>query len=117
MKKFISLFLVLAVALSCLVVLASCNKDNTVSISSYTIAEKEYEVGAKFSTSDISVKAIMSDGSEKTVSKNIIVDEESADLKLNDDNTFSEAGTYVLKVYLIEKREDCEIGSWTIKVL
>ena len=118
MKKNLILVLTLIVILVASVcILTACDKDEAT-VKSYEIAEKEYSIGDKFATSDVAVTANLTDGTTKKCTNNIVVDDSAIESKLDEDSKFVDgsAGTYTLKVYAVEIRDDLLIGEWKVIV-
>ncbi len=115
MKKFLTIVSIVLV-LVCAVCLFTACKDEAY-IQGYTIENKTYTVGDTYASSDVAITATLSDDSTKTISENLIfVGDGEEDLNLNDDGCFTKTGSYSVKVYALEEREDLFIGTWTIVV-
>ncbi len=120
MKKVSVLVLVLLI-FACTVVLTACNeKSDVMTVTSYEIADSTYTVGDTFDKTKVSITATKSDGTTAAVSKNLAFGEESiASLSLDEDNKLTKAGTFTVKVYILEENEDYPeffIGDWKIVV-
>ncbi|MCI5790785.1 MAG: hypothetical protein MR239_02710 [Clostridiales bacterium] len=115
MKKTVSIVAVLLIVATLACVLTACkNKTDEVTVSSYEIKETVVNVGDKHGTPTITAK--LSDGTEKTVSKNLVYNEEDiAKLELKDDK-YTKSGKYEVKVYILEEQEKYLIGTWKITV-
>jgi len=115
MKKVFSVIAVILVAASVLCVLAACDGKDEGLVSSYEIADSTVKVGDKHGTPTIT--AHMTDGTDKTVSKNLVYDEEDLDkLLLDDEDKYTKAGEYTVKVYILEQQEKFFLGNWKIIV-
>lgn len=115
MKKTVSIVAVLLIVATLACVLTACNdKTEEVTVSSYEIAETVVNKGATHGTPTITAK--LSDGTEKTVSNNLVYNEEDvAKLKL-EDGKYTEPGKYEVRVYILEEQEKYLIGTWNITV-
>ncbi len=115
MKKTVSIVAVLLVVATIACVLTACNnKTEEVTVSSYEIAETVVNVGDTHGTPTITAK--LSDGTEKTVSNNLVYNEEDvANLGLSD-GKYTKSGKYEVKVYILEEQEKYLIGTWNITV-
>lgn len=115
MKKTITIVAVLLVVASIACILTACNGDSdTLSVSSYEIKDTVVNVGDSHGTPTITAK--MSDGTEKTVSNNLVYNEDDiAALKL-EDGKYTKSGKYEVKVYILEEQEQFFLGTWNITV-
>lgn len=115
MKKTVSIVAVLLIVATIACVLTACkNKTDEVTVSSYEIKETVVNVGDKHGNPTITAK--LSDGTEKTVSKNLVYNEEDiAKLELKDDK-YTKSGKYEVKVYILEEQAKYHIGTWKITV-
>lgn len=116
MKKVVSIVAVLLVVACFACVLTACEKDDgTLKVSSYEIKETVVNIGDKHGTPTIT--AHMSDGTDKTVSNNLVYDKDDVDaLKLDDDGKYTKAGSYSVKVYILEQQDQFYLGEWKITV-
>ncbi|NCA92505.1 hypothetical protein EOM82_04550 [bacterium] len=120
MKK-VSVLLLVVLVFACSVILTACNeKSDVVTVSSYEITESTYTVGDTFDKTKVSITATKSDGTTAAVTKNLTFGEESiASLSLDEDNKLTKAGTYAIKVYILEENENYPefyIGEWKVVV-
>ncbi len=115
MKKTITVIaLIIVLTVSCFALVAC--KDDASDLHDFVIAEKTYKIGDVYASGDITVTAT---ANEKTynVDKNLVFVGDDADaLKLDKDGKFTEAGTYTVKVYTVEERDDMYVGEWKIVV-
>ena len=116
MKKVLVVLLSVIVLVASVCVFVSCSKDKTVEIASYSIEKKEYIEGDKFNAEDIAITATLTDKTEITVKSNYVLASDLSNLKLDENDCFTESGSYKVKVYKFEEREDLEIGEWEIVV-
>lgn len=115
MKKIVSIIVLILIVVSMACVFTACSeKDSDKLIDSYTIAPSVVNVGDTHGTPTIT--ALMTDGTEKTVKNNLKYNAEDIEgLKLKD-GKYTEAGTYSVRVYIIEEKEELFIGTWDITV-
>lgn len=112
-KKLTIIAAVLIVAATCFA-LTACSGDDTLSVKSYEIAESKVNIGDTHGTPTIT--ANMSDDTTKTVANNLVYDEtDIAKLKL-EDNKYTTAGEYIVKVYILEQQDKFFLGEWKIIV-
>ncbi len=116
MKK-VSVVVLLIVAIACVFGLTACNKDNEeITVVKYVIDESTYTVGDSFDKAAVVVNAQKSDDSTVKISKNLVVGQAGIDsLALDSDSKLTKAGTFTLKVYILEENADYPeffIGDW-----
>ena len=114
MKKalpILAVALTLVVAACCFV---GCTTSDETTVSSYEITAVTYNVGDALGTP--TVTAHMSDGTTKTVSNHLVLKQSDVDALHLEDNKFTVAGEYVVKVYHLEEKKGYELGDWTITV-
>lgn len=112
MKKFISVVSV-ALVLCCIFCLFTACKDDDAGIV-YTLEETTYEVGDAFSTSDAVITAV-NNGEKIKIDTHLVFDTDEIEADL-EDGKFTQAKTYSVAVYAVEKRSDLKIGDWKITV-
>lgn len=120
MKK-VSVVVLLIVAIACVFGLTACNKDNEeITVVKYVIDESTYTVGDSFDKAAVVVNAQKSDDSTVKISKNLVVGQAGIDsLALDSDSKLTKAGTFTLKVYILEENADYPeffIGDWKVVV-
>ena len=115
MKKIVCSVLVAIVLIASVATLIACTDEPTSLVSSYTIDEVKVNIGDTFGTP--TVTANMTDGTTKTVSNNLVYDEADIEkLKLDDENKYTTAGEYTVKVYILEQQDKFYLGDWKITV-
>lgn len=120
MKK-VSIVMLLLVVLTGVFCLAACTeKSEIITVDKYEITESKYTVGDTFDKSKVVVTAYKSDETTATISKNLVLSKDGlASLALDADNKLTKAGTFTIKVYILEENENYPeffIGDWTIVV-
>jgi len=120
MKKVSILVLVLLV-FTCTVLLTACNeKSDLITVTGYEITESTYTVGDTFDKTKVSIEATKSDGTTAQVTNNLAFGEESIEaLSLDEENILTKAGTYTIKVYILEENinyPEFFIGDWKVVV-
>ncbi|MBR1624375.1 MAG: bacterial Ig-like domain-containing protein [Clostridia bacterium] len=116
MKKAVAIILTIAVVAALVCVFVSCGESKETGIKAYKAIETTtYSVGDEYKSSDVVIEAELKDGTTIKVTKNLVFVGED-ELKLDENGKFTEKGTYTVKVYALEEREDYFIGNWTIKV-
>lgn len=120
MKK-VSIVAMLIVVIACVFGLSACNdKNGEITVLKYEIAESQYTVGDTFDSAAVSVTAFKSDDSSVKISKNLVVSKEDIEnLALSSENKLTKAGTFTLKVYILEENADYPeffLGEWTVHV-
>ena len=118
MKKFISIISTVLVLCCAVCLFTACKEDAAViDKSSFVIEEKTYAVGDAFSTSDVVITAKLKNGEVRKIDSHLkFVQDELTDEVLDKDKKFIKEGTYNVKVYYVEERDDMEIGTWKITV-
>jgi hypothetical protein len=117
MKKTTVIILVISLLAVTACLFAACGDKEAVIESYNAIDSKTYAVGDTYSSSDVAVVAKLKDGTTRNITQNLVFDgDDETSLKLDDDGNFTEAGTYYVTVYALEKRDDLKIGVWTIIV-
>lgn len=117
MKKCVLIVMAIALAATSVCVAAGCDKGDGEALARYKPIEKDtYKVGDKYKSEDAEIVAVLKDGTERKVTKNLIFDDFKNVLKLDKDDKFTERGEYEVTVYVIEKREDFKVGVWKIVV-
>jgi hypothetical protein len=122
MKKIFTVaLLVIALAVSSLMLIACSDETDTVSVVDYTIDSTTYYVGDTMSTDDVAITANMSDDSSYDVTNNLyFVGTDDDDLDLDEDGAFTKTGNYEVKVYFLttDDREENRffLGTWKIEV-
>lgn len=99
MKKKIVVMLMIITVLALAFTLAACNKEDELKIERITVEYNKkvaYRVGSRFSSSDFTVTAHLSDDTKEEIANNLIWHTES--LQLNEDGEFTVAGEFILKV-------------------
>ncbi len=116
MKKVISVIALVLIVASISVLFVACSdKDDSLKVNSYEIKESIVKVGDKHGTPTI--KAYLSDGTDKTVANNLVYNEaDLAALLLDEEDKYTKAGTYTVKVYILEEKEELYVGDWKITV-
>lgn len=108
------------VAIAALVcVFAACSNENDPAlIKEYQVAEAEYNVGDTFTPASVTIRALLTDDTVKTLKTDLVVFptnyKETLKLASEDDGgsevwKFTEAGTYKLKVSYLGDEIDVEI--------
>ena len=117
MKKAIATVLCVAVLVAVLAcVFAGCEKDGGAVIKDYqAIPVKTYAIGEEYKSSDVEITANLEDGTTRKIEKNLVFVGEDA-LPLDDQQCFTAAGEFKIKVYTLQERDDLFVGEWTIKV-
>ena len=116
MKKVLTVLLISVLLVSVLCVFAACGEEEAVIDSYQDIDNTIYAAGDTYNNTDAHIVANLKDGTTRHITKNLVFvgeDAESLDLE---DGKFTKAGTYEVKVYALEEREDYFIGKWTIEV-
>ena len=117
MKKTLLIVLCIAVLTASFCAFIACEKDEEAVIDSYSIESKSYAIGDAYSQGDVKITATLTDKTTIDVTENLVFDgDDKATLSLDKDGKFTKKGEYTVTVYRFEKREDLEIGKWTIKV-
>ncbi len=115
MKKTVCSFLVAILLIASVATLIACTEEPASLVASYTIDEVKVNIGDAFGTP--TVTANMSDGTTKTVSNNLVYDEKDIEnLKLDENDKYTTAGEYTVKVYILEQQEKFYLGDWKITV-
>lgn len=112
MKKFISIASVVLVLCSIFCMLTACKDDDAGIV--YTVEDKTYEVGDKFSTGDVVITAVQN-GEKIKIDTHLVFDAKAVEDDL-EDGKFVKTGSYVVAVYAVEIREDLKIGDWKVIV-
>lgn len=115
MKKTVCSFLVAILLIASVATLIACTEESDSLVSSYTIDEVKVNIGDAFGTP--TVTANMTDGTTKTVSNNLVYDEADIEkLKLDENDKYTTAGEYTVKVYILEQQDKFYLGDWKITV-
>lgn len=116
MKKRLTIVLTAVLLIVAVLSLVACaEKEETATVVSYEIAESKVNIGDTHGTPTITAK--MSDDTTKTVSKNLVYDaDDVAKLQLDENNKYTKSGTYTVKVYILEQKEEFYLGEWKIIV-
>lgn len=114
-KTFLTSVAVLVLVVVCFAALTACDKESDLTVLSYDITPSKVDIGDTFAAPTIT--ANMSDETTKTVSKNLVYSaSDLALLELDADKKFTKAGTFQVKVYILEEREEFLLGTWDITV-
>ncbi len=117
MKKIVVSLLVIVTVVMIATCFVACTKDEVGIESFNAIEDKTYYIGDTYKSSDIVLTAKMKDGTTANITKNLVFEGDDAQsLSLDENGKFTKAGTYVVKVYRFENREDLAIGEWKIIV-
>lgn len=115
MKKTVCSFLVAILLIASVATLIACTEESDSLVSSYTIDEVKVNIGDAFGKP--TVTANMSDGTTKTISNNLVYDEADIEkLKLDENDKYTTAGEYTVKVYILEQQDKFYLGDWKITV-
>lgn len=113
MKKFISIALVIVLAITTLAVVTACNKEEDIptieSISVKLDSKASFVVGKAFDTSVFKVTAKMSDGTSRLVETTDAINFDRSTLKLNSKGNFTEAGKKTVNITFAGKSASIEI--------
>ena len=116
MKKTILILLAIVMVFGTACMLIACKDEKEPVIESYKAIEKDnYAIGDTYKETDAEIVAVLTDGSTRKITKNLVYVGKDA-LNLDKDGKFTTVGEYKIKVYAMEEREDLFIGEWTIKV-
>ena len=115
-KTILTTVTVLVLVLVSILVLTACDNEETdATVKSYEITDSKFDIGDTFAAPTIT--ANMSDDTTKTVANNLVyAADDYAALQLDADKKFTKAGTYDVKVYILEEREEFLLGTWHITV-
>ena len=116
-KSLLTLVAVLILVVTACAVLTACSDDtDALTIKSYEITETKVNVGDAFSAPTIT--ATLSDDSTKTVTNNLVYDEDDLALLELADGKYTKSGSYEIKVYILEQRDASPyyIGTWKLTV-
>lgn len=120
MKKVSIVMLLLAVLIGVFCLSACTDKSDVITIVKYEITESKYTVGDAFDKTKVTVTATKSDDTTATVTNNLVMGQEGIDsLALDADNKLTKAGTFIVKIYILEENlnyPEFFIGDWTIVV-
>lgn len=113
-RKLITALCLTMVVVSVLCLFACSDKTTEKTVDKYEIAETKVNVGDTHGNPTIT--ATFNDGTTQAVSNNLVFDAENIKELALEDGKYTKAGTYTVKVYIIEQRDDLYIGEWKITV-
>ncbi len=114
MKKTLAIVLVVALALAAVFTLTACKNGDEGTLS-YEITESKVNIGDTHGTPKIT--ATLPDGATKTVTNNLVYNKEDVEkLALDNDNKYTKAGEYTVRVYILEEKDEFYLGEWKITV-
>lgn len=113
MKKLFAIVLLVVIAMATLFVFVGCtnNKEETVpavtGITAKVATDAKFTVGSQFDSKYITVVASLDDKTTKTVSTTAAISYDLADIKLDAEGKFTEAGQFEM---------DVKFSDWSTKV-
>lgn len=115
MKKKLTIVIAALVLVAAVFALTACSGDETAAtVKNYEIAESKVNIGDTHGTPTIT--ANMSDDTTKTVSNNLVYDQDDIAALALDDGKYTKAGEYTVKVYILEQQDKFYLGEWKIIV-